>query len=478
MDARLFPLFVDLRDRAVLVVGGGTVAARKIERLLASGARVRVVAPELHPDLHERVRARQIAHRCETFRPELLDGAWLVIAATADVAVNRAVAQAARERHIFANVVDDADLSSCHLPAVVERGAVQVAISSGGGAPMLARWLRERIERLLDPSLAALAELLTGHRGAIRQRLPHPGERRRWFDALLAGALPRLLRQGRGDTARQHLQASLSAQLAQSGRGSVILVGAGPGDPGLLTLRGLRALNEADVIVHDALVSREVLALARRDALRIDVGKRGGRDSTQQDHIHAILLAHARAGRCVVRLKGGDPFVFGRGGEELEFLRTHDIDYEVVPGITAALACAAFAGVPLTHRAHAQSLRLVTAHAKDSRDALDWRALAQEHQTLAIYMAVSELAHLRTRLLAHGRAAETPFALIENGASPQQRVIVGTLDELPERARAADVRAPALLILGEVAAFATRLHWFGTAPLADGSIGDALTDAA
>ena len=238
----------------------------------------------------------------------------------------------------------------------------------------------------------------------------------------------------------------------------------------LLTLRGLRALNEADVILHDRLVSTEVLELARRDAERIEVGKQAGKHHATQGEIHALLLEHARAGRRVVRLKGGDPFVFGRGGEELEFLRAHGIPYEVVPGVTAALACAAHAGVPLTHRGHAQSVRFVTAHCRDSLDTLDWRALAQERQTLAVYMGVASLESLREQLLAHGRAPSTPFALVENGTRADQRVVTGTLANLPERAAAHEVRSPALLILGEVAALADRLAWFGAPPLGEAAV--------
>lgn len=478
MDARLFPLFVDLRGRAVVVVGGGAIAARKIERLLAAGARVRVVAPDLHPGVSAFVDAKRVAHRVERFRPALLDGAWLAIAATDDDVVNRAVAHAASERRILVNVVDDAQLSSIQLPAVVERGDVQVAISSGGGAPMLARRLRERLESLLDESLGTLAELLSRHRPRIRASIPETGARRRWFDALLDRIAPNLRLHGSLEAAELELLTTLTEAPTRSAGsiGSVVLVGAGPGDPGLLTLRGLRALNDADVIVHDRLIG-DVLTLARRDVLLIDVGKRVGDRVDAQARIHATLLEHARAGRRVVRLKGGDPFVFGRGGEELQFLRAHGIACEVVPGITAALACAAHAGIPLTHREHAQSVRLITAHTKDSLDTLDWCALAAERQTLAVYMGVSALERLRARLLAHGRSADTPFALVENGASAQQRVIVGTLADLPERAHAENVRAPALLILGEVAALATPLHWFGAPPIAR-SQPLALSDAA
>jgi len=247
--------------------------------------------------------------------------------------------------------------------------------------------------------------------------------------------------------------------------GSVTLVGAGPGDPGLLTLHALRALEAAEVVLHDRLVGEGVLALANPAALRIEVGKSASGRSTRQEDIHALMLRHARGGLRVVRLKGGDPFVFGRGGEELEFLRAHGIAYRVVPGVTAALACAAYAGIPLTHRDHAQSLRLVTAHCRDSLDTLDWAALAQERQTLAVYMGVAGLEQLRERLLAAGRDPATPFALVENGSRPEQRVVAGTLADLPETARAHAVASPALLILGEVAALAGQLHWFGAAPL-------------
>ena len=254
--------------------------------------------------------------------------------------------------------------------------------------------------------------------------------------------------------------------------GLVQLVGAGPGDPGLLTLHAARALAEADVVLHDRLVSADVLALSHRDAELIEVGKRvGGDHHATQARIHDLLVKHASAGKRVVRLKGGDPFVFGRGGEELEVLRAHGIPFEVIPGITAAVACAAYAGIPLTHRKHAQSLRLLTAHAQDGDAEHDWATLSQANQTLAFYMGVSGLARLRDNLIAHGRAASTPFALVENGSRPEQRVIAGTLDELPELARRHAVQAPALLVVGEVAAFASQLHWFGGAPLTNADAG-------
>jgi uroporphyrin-III C-methyltransferase / precorrin-2 dehydrogenase / sirohydrochlorin ferrochelatase len=260
--------------------------------------------------------------------------------------------------------------------------------------------------------------------------------------------------------------------------GSVALVGAGPGDPGLLTLHALRALESAEVVLYDRLVGAGVLALANPAALRVEVGKSAGHHSMPQEDIHALMLRHARGGLRVVRLKGGDPFVFGRGGEELEFLRAHGIPYRVVPGITAAVACAAYAGIPLTHRDHAQSVRLLTAHCSDPVDTLDWDALARERQTLAVYMGVAALERLRERLLAAGRSPDTPFALVENGSRPEQRVVAGTLATLVETARAHAVASPALLILGEVAGLATQLHWFGAAPLGPPAAESALARAA
>ncbi|MDQ3204953.1 MAG: siroheme synthase CysG [Pseudomonadota bacterium] len=461
---RLFPLFADLRGRRVLVVGGGVVARRKVAALLEADAQVVVGAPDLDEPLRTLAREARIEHIDGMFHASWLDDVWLVVAATDSADTNLEVAQAAHARRLWANVVDDAALSSVQVPSRIERGPLQIAISSGGGAPMLARHLRERLETQLDESLGALAELLTRQRDRIRARWPDLGARRHFFDRLLAGPVPSLLRRGDHDGAHQAFDSALS-DAASSVSGRVALVGAGPGDPGLLTLRGLRLLNEADVILHDRLVSPEVLALARRDADLVEVGKQAGNHHAPQDTIHALMLAHARAGRRVVRLKGGDPFVFGRGGEELEFLRAHGIDYEVVPGITAALACAAYAGVPLTHRDHAQSVRFVTAHCAGPEDTLDWASLARERQTLAVYMGVAGLSKLRDRLLEHGRRGDTPFALIENGSRPEQRVVTGTLAQLPEVACAHSVQSPALLLLGEVAALAGALHWFGANPV-------------
>jgi uroporphyrin-III C-methyltransferase / precorrin-2 dehydrogenase / sirohydrochlorin ferrochelatase len=463
----LFPAFLDLRNRPVLVVGGGAVARRKIAALLPTGAVVRVGAPTLDPEVADWVASGRITHLAGRFEPLWLDDIWLVIVATDEPETNRAVAEAAHARRIWANVVDDAPLCSVQMPARIERGPLQIAISSGGSAPMLARHLRERLETELDSSLGMLATLLVKYRRRIRARLPDTSTRRRFFDAVLRGDIQQMLRRGETDAAEHALSAMIADHEGIRIEGRVALVGAGPGDAGLLTLRGLRLLNEADVILHDRLVSAEVLELARRDAECIEVGKEAGLHHVPQEQIHAAMLEYARAGKRVVRLKGGDSFIFGRGGEELEFLRAHGIGYEVVPGITAALACAAYAGIPLTHRDHAQSVRFVTAHAKAEDDGLDWAGFARERQTLAFYMGVSGLERVRARLLTYGRAPSTPCALVENGARAGQRVVLGTLDDLAALAQRHDVISPAILFVGEVAALAARLHWYGDAPLGD-----------
>jgi uroporphyrin-III C-methyltransferase / precorrin-2 dehydrogenase / sirohydrochlorin ferrochelatase len=458
---QLYPLFADLSDRPVLVVGGGDVAARKTAMLLRAGARVTVGAPVLVPELRELAQQGRITYRAGAYQSDWQDGMWLVVAATRSRPLNTRIASEGHAHQRLVNVVDDPALSSFQVPAVIDRSPLLVAISSSGAAPMLARRLRERIESLLDPALGSLLQLAQRYRTRIRTRHTDLASRRRFYDWLHDGPVHALLRASQPIHAERQLLAGLSSSQGADTPGSVVLVGAGPGDPGLLTLRALRALNEADVILHDELVSPQILDLARRDATRIAVGKRGGGNHTPQESIHALLLEHARAGRRVVRLKGGDPFVFGRGGEELATLREHGIACEVVPGITAALACAAYTGVPLTHRDHAQSVRLVTAHCQHSINTLDWAELARERQTLVFYMGVSKLDDMTRQLLAHGRAPATPFVLVENGSLPTQRTLAGTLEALPMLARQHAIQAPALLILGEVASLAEASHWYG-----------------
>lgn len=457
----LYPLFADLTGLPVLVVGGGHVAERKTAMLLSAGARVRVGAPTLTPVLLQQAEEGKVDHLAGSFQPAWLDDVWLVIAATDDHELNAEVAANAEQRRILANVVDAPALSRFQVPALVDRTPLTVAVSTGGAAPVIARRVRETLETELDHALGPLTALAQKYRTRITQRWPDMAERRAFYDWLHDGPVMALLRHAKPGDAEQVLLDALQAPQSPSGKGSVLLVGAGPGDPGLLTLHALRALNRADVILHDSLVSEAVLTLARRDAERIDVGKRCGGRHTQQEQIHQLLLEQAQAGRLVVRLKGGDPFVFGRGGEEMAFLREHGIPCEIVPGVTAAVACAAYAGIPLTHREHARTVHLLTGHGQESMDAMDWPALAQDHQTMAVYMGVARLEELTQRLLEHGRRPDTPFAIIENGTLPQQRVISGVLHELPARAKEHGVHPPALLIIGEVAALAHDHAWFG-----------------
>ena len=464
---RHFPIFLDLRDRLVVVVGGGSIAERKIALVAQSGARIRIVAPSLTHGLAAARNAGRLEHVGRAFEPADLDGARFVIAATSDLAVNRAVAEAADRRGVVVNVVDDLELSTGILPAIVDRSPIIVAVSTGGTAPVLARRIRARIETVVDESVGRFAAFAAAWRGRIRAAIPGLSARRRFYDWLIDGPVAGLVRHSRIDAASELLAGEL-ARGAAAGcgdpAGSVALVGAGPGDPGLLTLNALRALQDADVVLHDRLVSREVLALARREADLVEVGKSGQGHSIAQAAINELMLGHVRAGRRVVRLKGGDPFVFGRGGEELQFLRAHGVRYEVVPGVTAALACGAYAGIPLTHRDHSGSVRFVTAHCRESLDATDWRGLANARETLAVYMGVAMLPVLRAELLRHGRAPSTPVAFVENGSRPEQRVLVGTLEDVEDLASREQVGSPALLIVGEVAALARELHWYGAAP--------------
>jgi len=457
----LFPLFAKLDGRRVLVVGGGAVAERKVKSLLACGASPRVGALEATDALHALHRQGRIELLLAAFSPGWLEDAWLVVAATDDRDLNRHIADLANRRRLFINVVDDPELSSFHVPSIVDRSPITIAISSAGTAPVLARRVRERIESLFDASLGSLATLAARYRPAIRQRRSDLRRRREFYDWLLDGPVAAALRRHQPGEAAVHLEEEL-ARPAPAPLGRVVLAGAGPGDPGLLTLKALRALNEADVILYDRLVSEEVLALARRDAHLVSVGKAPGEDhEATQARIHSLMLAHVRQGNLVVRLKGGDAFVFGRGGEELEFLHANGVPYEVIPGITAALACAAYAGVPLTHRDHAQSVRLVTAHCRRDTVPDDWASLAKDKQTLAFYMGVGELDSLSEQLMCHGRSGDTPFALIENGTRKDQRVLAGPLKQLSKLAREHGIKAPALLLIGEVAGLAPKLYWFG-----------------
>lgn len=460
---KYFPLFANLKDSPCLVVGGGAVALRKIRLLRKANARVTVVAPALHDDVQSMVDDKLIDYLPEKYGPHHLDGQLLVVAATNFPGVNAQVFAHAKERNMLCNSVDDPEHSSFITPAIVDRSPLVIAISSGGAAPVLARLLREKFEREIPQQMALLAKSAAQWRDRVKVALGSLTARRRFWEALFERFVTDV------DRTPGRLDKEVATMLEQHARqedarrGEAWLIGAGPGDPALLTIRAQQLLQRADVVLYDRLVSQEILDMARRDADFINVGKPlagTGCASLVQEYTIELLLKYVGQGLRVARLKGGDPFIFGRGGEEITALKEADMDYQIVPGITAAAACAAYAGIPLTHRDHSQSVVFLTGHGKNSEDNLDWASLARDRQTLAVYMGVSQFASLSRNLRLHGRSAQTPFAIIERGTTPEQRVVMGTLDNLATVATHNQVKAPALLIIGDVASYAQTQQWF------------------
>lgn len=450
------PIFCQLRGRDCLLVGGGDVAERKARLLMEAGARLTVNALAFSPQFTVWANEGMLTLAAGEFNDALLDTSWLVIAATDDNDVNQRVSDAAEARRIFCNVVDAPKEASFIMPSIIDRSPLMVAVSSGGTSPVLARLLREKLEAVLPQHLGQLA----GYAGKLRERVKthfdNVGERRRFWEKFfvndrLAQSLANDDSQAVSDVTEQLLNEPLDK------RGEVVLVGAGPGDAGLLTLKGLQQIQQADVVVYDRLVSDDIMNLVRRDADRIFVGKRAGYHCVPQEEINQILLRAAQSGKRVVRLKGGDPFIFGRGGEELETLCHAGIPFSVVPGITAASGCSAYSGIPLTHRDYAQSVRLITGHLKTGGE-LDWANLAAEKQTLVFYMGLNQAATIQVQLIAHGMESDMPVALVENGTSVKQRVVSGSLNELGELAT--QVASPALIIVGRVVALRDKLNWF------------------
>jgi uroporphyrin-III C-methyltransferase/precorrin-2 dehydrogenase/sirohydrochlorin ferrochelatase len=459
------PIFVTLKGQACLVVGGGDVAERKVRQLLATGAAVTVNSPQLTAGLQALLVAQRIAVALRSFDATLIDTHLLVIAATSDRAVNHAVAAVARQSLRLCNVVDDPLHSSFISPSIVDRSPLIIAVSSGGRAPVLARMLRQQLERWLPLRLGELAGWAGQWRDTLKARLPDLAARRRFWERAFTGALSGHVLAGRMQDADEALQSALDEHSdAGNSNGEAWLVGAGPGDPELLSLRGFHLLQHADVVLHDRLVAPELLAFARRDAEIIDVGKTGGGPGTSQEQINALLLARVRSGKRVCRLKGGDPYVFGRGSEEAEVLAQAGLPFQVIPGITAANGCGAYAGIPLTHRGLAQAVTIVTGHlgpdSSAAKDEPDWAALAALRQTLVIYMSGRKLAGIAAELMAHGRAGETPAAVVIAGTTPQQRLISGTLADIAQRSADAGIGSPALLYVGEVVALAGHLGWY------------------
>ena len=452
------PLFLKLRGRKCLLAGGGEVALRKARLLARAGAELRVVAPEICAPL--RALVRECGGHCSQrgVREDDLAGARLAIAATDDGAVNASLSRWAQSREIPVNVVDQPALCSFYMPAIVDRAPVVVAISSSGASPVLTRNIKELNEVMLPARIDRLAQLFASLREEVKSRIADFTDRSAFWEKLLDSEVPELVYAGREEEARKHCQGMLEG--AQAARGEVWLVGAGPGDPDLLSLRALRLMYRADVVLYDRLVSKEILRRIRPDAERIHVGKGPELHSVDQYTINKLLIGHARRRRKVMRLKGGDPFIFGRGGEELTTLAEAGVNFQIVPGVTAASGCAAYAGIPLTHRDHAHSVEFLAGHLKGGNLDLDWPALIRERHTLVFYMGLKSLAKICGQLQSHGMSGAMPAAVVTRGTTSEQQVVSGTLESLPARVANAGLRPPAILIVGEVVKLRDSFAWF------------------
>lgn len=456
------PLFHNLRGRQVLVVGGGDIALRKARLLAEVGAVLRVVAPDILSELSQLVEAGGGQTCQREYLSSDLDGVHLVIAATDDEPLNALISAQAQERYLPVNAVDAPALCSVIFPAIVDRSPLVIAISSGGHAPVLARLTRARIETLFPHAWGRLAQLAQRFRAQVKAAFPVINQRRVFWENVFQGDIAERVFAGQDSAAEQLLAERLVEQTGQSYRGEVYLVGAGPGDPDLLTFRALRLMQQADVVLHDRLVPDTIIDLCRRDADRIYVGKARADHAVPQEQINQLLVRLAQEGKRVLRLKGGDPFIFGRGGEEIEELAAHGIPFQVVPGITAANGCSAYAGIPLTHRDYAQSVRFVTGHLRDGTTNLPWQELVAKGQTVVFYMGLVGLPVICQQLMAFGRAPETPIALIQQGTTANQMVLTGTLASMPDIVAGTEIKPPTLLIVGEVVSLRDKLKWFET----------------
>ncbi|HLF12551.1 MAG TPA: siroheme synthase CysG [Gammaproteobacteria bacterium] len=456
------PLFADLKDRACLVIGGGGVAERRVLLLLEAGARVSVIAHELTSETLRALAADgRFTFEVGTFETQSLEPYWLIVAATGDRELNMRVARAAEVQKRFCNVVDNAELCSFIMPAIIDRAPVTIAIGSGGHSPVLSRWIKGLIETSLPSRLGAFADLAGRWRGRVREALPKTADRRHFWEHLVQSEVAEHSFAGRDADAELCLQKELTnwnTSGAEQRGGEAYLVGAGPGSPDLITLRGRQLLAAADVVLYDRLVSAQLLAFARRDAELVSVGKTPGRPSITQKQLNRLLVRLVKSGKRVCRLKGGDPMIFGRGGEELEELANAGLRFQVVPGVSAVEGCAAYAGIPLTLRGVSQAVLLTTGQTEDQSAT----ALAEFHpgQTLAIYMGVAQYAEISAELIGYGHDPRTPVAIVESGTTDGQRVIRTVLGSLARAQAALDIRPPALLLVGETTRFAERYSWF------------------
>jgi len=454
------PVFINLRQKPCLVVGGGDIALRKVNLLLKAQAQIKCIAPEFCNGLIELSRENTLDLIEKSFESTDIDNQSVIIAATDDNKTNAMVSSLAHESGIPINVVDSPDLSSFIMPSIVDRSPIVIAISSAGKAPVLARIIRAKLEPIIPSAYGNLAEIAGEYRQKAKQRFVNLKDRRKFWESVFSGVIAEKVFAGRSQEAKADIEKHLASTLEMS-LGEVYLVGAGPGDPDLLTFKALRLMQQADVVLYDRLVSKGVMDLVRRDAELIYVGKKGGSESTRQIDINERLVKLAKSGKRVCRLKGGDPFIFGRGGEEIETLSDNGIPFQVVPGITAASGCASYAGIPLTHRNYSQSCRFVTAHLKDGSSNLPWNEFVVEQQTIVFYMALTSVNHICQKLIVHGMSEDMPVALVERGTTPEQKVYTTSLSKLPDLINNQEIHAPTLMIVGEVVSLRKKLSWFG-----------------
>jgi uroporphyrin-III C-methyltransferase/precorrin-2 dehydrogenase/sirohydrochlorin ferrochelatase len=455
-----FPLYFDLKQQHCLIVGGGVIALRKAELLAKAGAIIDVVAPVICEKLQQLAVSSGGICLQQNYAATDLDGKILVIAATDIDLVNRQVSEDAKVRQLPVNVVDNPQLCTFIVPSIIDRSPLVISVSSAGKAPVLARLLRAKIEAMVPMAYGRLADFAGSLRDEVKEKLATMDSRRFFWEKIFQGRVAELMLSGNESAAKKLFDTQLADMDNAQPLGEVCLVGAGPGDPDLLTFRALRLMQSADVVLYDRLVAPEIVDLTRREAERIYVGKQRSLHSVPQHEINQLLIDLARQGKRVVRLKGGDPFIFGRGGEEIEGLAREGIPFQVVPGITAASGCASYAGIPLTHRDYAQSVRFVTGHLKDGSQNLNWTELVNPDQTVVFYMGLTGLAIICQKLIEHGRSADTPIALIQQGTTAEQRVVTATLATMPAIVIDFEVKPPTLIIVGEVVSLHKELRWF------------------
>jgi uroporphyrin-III C-methyltransferase/precorrin-2 dehydrogenase/sirohydrochlorin ferrochelatase len=475
------PIFFNVRNRWIAVIGGGTAASHKAEMAMRAGAQVKVFAEQLCEQFHEIKVNERFSHMPREPLAQDLEGCALLYSASEDVEQNRKAHALARAARVPCNVVDMPDLCDFTMPSIVDRSPVVIAISTAGTSPILGRMIKARLETMLPAAYGQVAAFVGRYRKKVGRALKDFQERRRFWERILKGPVVDLVLAGHKAEAVAEFDAQLEAAargVEHRHQGEVYLVGAGPGDPDLLTFKALRLMQRADVVLYDRLIGEGILNLVRRDAERIYVGKQPQGHTVPQQEISRMLLRLAQEGKRVLRLKGGDPFVFGRGGEEIELLGAAGIPFQVVPGITAASGCAAYAGIPLTHRDHAQACVFVTGHTKDGQLDLDWQTLLQPRQTVVVYMGLGHLAELTRAFIEKGASPSLPVALIDNGTRPNQQVVTGTLDTVTEQAAKADVKGPAILIIGSVVRLREKLDWYVPDEQARGAKWSAAKEAA